>query len=155
MKQTEKNGRNKGYTIMEILLVVGIIAILVIFTVPFVRRRLELSREATDLAAARAAYAEIMTVVKTNKKTTGNGIFYDNGIYSVLVDLCQKVDGWQSSLPVAIAEATSETTVDGTDASNNWIGKPRAGGTCRVEYRTDENRVYFYWEGESFTGEEG
>lgn len=50
----------KGFTLAELLIVVAIIAVLVAIAIPVFTSQLEKSREATDLANIRAAYAEVM-----------------------------------------------------------------------------------------------
>ena len=52
---------NKGFTLAELLIVVAIIAVLVAIAIPVFTTQLERSREATDIANIRAAYAEVMT----------------------------------------------------------------------------------------------
>ena len=56
MKLTNK----KGFTLMEMLIVVAIIAILIAIAIPVFGAQLEKAREATDAANIRAAYAEVM-----------------------------------------------------------------------------------------------
>lgn len=51
---------NKGFTLMEMLIVVAIIAILVAIAIPTFSGALEKAREAADAANLRAAYAEAM-----------------------------------------------------------------------------------------------
>ena len=51
----------KGFTLAELLIVVAIIAVLVAIAIPVFTAQLEKSREATDLANVRSAYAEMMT----------------------------------------------------------------------------------------------
>ena len=48
---------NKGFTLAELLIVVAIIAVLVAIAIPVFTTQLEKSREATDLANVRSAYA--------------------------------------------------------------------------------------------------
>ena len=50
----------RGFTLAELLIVVAITAVLVAVSIPIFTSQLEKSREATDLANVRAAYAEIM-----------------------------------------------------------------------------------------------
>lgn len=50
----------KGFTLAELLIVVAIIGVLVAIAIPVFTSQLEKSREATDLANVRAAYAEVM-----------------------------------------------------------------------------------------------
>ncbi len=48
---------NKGFTLMEMLIVVALIAILVVISIPVFTAQLEKAREATDLANMRGAKA--------------------------------------------------------------------------------------------------
>lgn len=57
LKKMKKNG---GFTLIEMLIVVAIIAILVMVSIPVVSSSLEKAREATDTANERAAKAEIL-----------------------------------------------------------------------------------------------
>ena len=59
-----KNNR-KGFTLAELLIVVAIIAVLVAIAIPVFTTQLEKSREATDQANLRAAYAEQITWLLT------------------------------------------------------------------------------------------
>ena len=58
MKMKKRN--QKGFTIMEMLIVVAIIAILVAIAIPTFNSALTKSKEAADVANIRAAYAEMM-----------------------------------------------------------------------------------------------
>lgn len=51
---------NDGFTLAELLIVVAIIGVLVAISIPIFSSQLEKSREATDLANVRSAYAKIM-----------------------------------------------------------------------------------------------
>ena len=53
--------KKKGFTLAELLIVVAIIAVLVAISIPIFTAQLEKSREATDVANIRAAYAEVMS----------------------------------------------------------------------------------------------
>ena len=55
-----KKRNQKGFTIMEMLIVVAIIAVLVAIAIPTFNSALTKSKEAADIANIRAAYAEEM-----------------------------------------------------------------------------------------------
>ena len=55
-----KKRNQKGFTIMEMLIVVAIIAVLVAIAIPTFNSALTKSKEAADIANIRAAYAEMM-----------------------------------------------------------------------------------------------
>ena len=81
-----KKNNKKGFTLAELLIVVAIIAVLVAIAIPVFTTQLEKSREATDMANVRSAYAAIVTG------------WLDNGsANSVTVEAQQKVAGWQTS----------------------------------------------------------
>ena len=54
----KKKNNKKGFTLAELLIVVAIIAVLVAIAIPIFTTQLEKSREATDVANVRSAYAE-------------------------------------------------------------------------------------------------
>ena len=64
-----KKRNQKGFTIMEMLIVVAIIAILVAIAIPTFNSALTKSKEAADVANIRAAYAEEMVAVLTEEGT--------------------------------------------------------------------------------------
>jgi len=55
-----RKNNKKGFTLAELLIVVAIIAVLVAIAIPVFTSQLEKSREATDAANIRSAYAEVM-----------------------------------------------------------------------------------------------
>ena len=56
----KKIKNTKGFTLMEMLIVVAIIAILIAIAIPTFTAQLEKAREAADIANIRSAYAEAM-----------------------------------------------------------------------------------------------
>ena len=64
-----KKNNNKGFTLMEMLIVVAIIAILIAIAIPTFSGALEKAREATDMANLRAAYAQIVSDGALKTKT--------------------------------------------------------------------------------------
>ena len=81
-----KKNNKKGFTLAELLIVVAIIAVLVAIAIPVFTTQLEKSREATDLANIRSAYA---TLVTTYMDTGSSG--------SVVVSAQQRVSNWQNN----------------------------------------------------------
>lgn len=74
---------NKGFTLLEMLIVVAIIAILVSIGVPAFSSHLERSREATDIANMRSARSAIQTAYMTGDLEPGiDHIYYYNGSLS-------------------------------------------------------------------------
>ena len=70
-----KKRNQKGFTIMEMLIVVAIIAILVAIAIPTFNSALTKSKEAADVANIRAAYAEMMMdYMMDNKQLTAEQI---------------------------------------------------------------------------------
>ncbi len=74
-----KRRNNKGFTLIEMLIVVGIIAILVAVSIPMVNSSLEKTRVATDMANERAAIAESMIMYLSGEMHGygGKQMYYD------------------------------------------------------------------------------
>ena len=130
--------RKKGFTLAELLVVVAIVAILAAISIPIFTRQLEASREATDLANVRSAYAEVMAAVMI--EDTENEV--------KVVKLKQKKAKWQSHDPVTIGGVMHYN--DQGDTAN-WIGYPVPGGECEVSYQPNSG-VLFNWKGGNGTG---
>lgn len=124
--------KDEGFTLAELLIVVAIIGVLVAISIPVFSSQLEKSREATDLANVRAAYAQIMAEV------TGT----ENNPEPIPVKLKQKQYDWQTGLPITIGGITFH----GKGKNDNWIGTPDANGICMVSYEKDYG-VVFNWNG--------
>ena len=58
----QKMGKNGGFTLVEMLIVVAIIAILIAISIPLINGALERARDATDQANERSAKAEALLV---------------------------------------------------------------------------------------------
>ena len=84
------NRKNKkGFTLAELLIVVAIIGVLVAISIPIFTSQLEKSREATDLANMRSAYAEVTAAALTDP---------DNN-HSATVTTKQTTAGWATTAP--------------------------------------------------------
>ena len=74
---------NKGFTLAELLIVVAIIAVLVAIAIPVFQTRLEQSRETTDIANLRSAYAAGQVAALSGDE---NGSVYADGTYAYAPD---------------------------------------------------------------------
>lgn len=127
-EELRKRG-DKGFTLMEMLIVVAIIAVLIAIAIPVFTGQLENSREATDAANIRSAYAEIAAAALTAP---------DEGV-TATVEKKQTQEGWQNTAIEDIAgvaigdiESIGETsvvydadagtiTIDGQEATTTFI----------------------------------
>lgn len=119
--------KNRGFTIIELLIVVAIISILASIGIPVFSNSLEKSRESVDIANVRAAYADVMTSANLGEAAVK------------IVHLNQKKDGWQSMDPVKIGGIIHYKNQGDTD---NWKGNPVAGGICEVSYNESCGAVF-------------
>lgn len=138
MQKKEKNTR-KGFTLVELIVVLVILAILAAFMIPALIQYIERSLEASDLIEVRAAYVDVLTAVTEQ----------DSKNMSKTVRLKQKQDDWQSRDPITIAGVTHYK--DEGDTAN-WKGIPAAGGECEVYYDSAEAVIVFDWKGKSTAG---
>ncbi len=119
----------RGFTLAELLIVVAIIGVLTAVAIPVFTSQLEKSREATDLANVRSAFADFMTQIIDGKEDT----------CEVLISpLKQKVDDWTLDV----------NTLDiGGIPSSEWIDNPSANGSCKISYNRDTDKVTITWGG--------
>ena len=128
-----KQNKN-GFTLMEMLIVIAIIAVLIAVAIPVFASQLEKTREATDLANVRSAYAQVSTEALLGDPET-----------TVTVDLKQKQADWQSVDPVNIGGIVHSKSQGDTV---NWIGVAEPNGTCVVSYKEDYG-IILNWSGKA------
>ncbi|MDO5303080.1 MAG: prepilin-type N-terminal cleavage/methylation domain-containing protein [Clostridia bacterium] len=128
--------QKKGFTLAKLLIVVAVIAVLIAIAIPIFTSQLEKSRESTDLANVRSAYAEITT--EANSDADGEGI----KTYSRSIELKQKKDYWQRPMPITLGGIKSAD-------KTHWKNYPKAGGTCTVLY-SSKNGVIIDWDNANF-----
>ena len=95
-----RKNNKKGFTLAELLIVVAIIAVLTAIAIPVFSSQLEKSREATDLANIRSAYATLVADYLDNSEAAA--------AKSIEVPATQKENDWQNGT------GKLETMVDGT-----------------------------------------
>ena len=119
---------NKGFTLAELLIVVAIIAVLVAIAIPVFTTQLEKSREATDIANVRSAYATIMSSYLTEG---------DSGSH-ISVAARQTITGWQTS-GGGIIEYMNENGA----SSLSYTAKTSAQGAYNVSLNVDTSGRVF------------
>ena len=122
----------KGFTLLEMLIVIAIVAVLISIAIPVLSSQLERSREAVDLANVRAAYAQVST----------EALLGNTGV-TVTVKLKQKQAGWQSADPVNIGGIVHS---NGDKDTDNWKGDAAPDGSCVVSYDATHG-VVLKWDG--------
>ena len=126
--------RNRGFTLMEMLIVIALIAVLIAIAIPVFASQLEKAREATDLANVRSAYAQVSTEALLGDSEA-----------TVTVDLKQKQADWQSVDPVNIGGIVHYKNQGDTE---NWKGVAAPNGTCVVSYKEDYG-IILNWSGKA------
>lgn len=97
-----KKLNKKGFTLAELLIVVAIIAVLVAIAIPIFTTQLEKSRETTDIANLRAAYAAATVAGLNGKLATGSGIVNGTTYY-----YNPNVDGSLDTKGITIGQGTA------------------------------------------------
>lgn len=105
-KNAEKDER--GFTLMEMLIVVAIIAVLIAIAIPIFTSQLENSREATDAANIRSGYAVASAKVLTDGGTTG--------VSAGPIELKQTQENWTSNVS---SSKIGDFTLSGAPDSGN------------------------------------
>lgn len=120
----------KGFTLMEMLIVVAIIAILIAIAIPTFTAQLEKAREAADIANIRSAYSEAMvkyldgdaTPATTPKmtQTTKGWKYVTWPDYLGKKDNCEPTKGDEVTVTVK-ADGTVECTISSASNPTNPI----------------------------------
>ena len=107
---------NKGFTLAELLIVVAIIAVLVAIAIPIFSSQLEKSKEATDIANVRSAYAQVVTQYLTD----------DTQAHTMTVAARQSQDGWQGQAGTIVVQ------VDGNESNVAFDAKTSGDYTVTI-----------------------
>ena len=94
----------KGFTLAELLIVVAIVAVLVAIAVPMYTAGLEKSRETTDIANVRSAFADVVSAYMMDGKTLTIEVTVQQRVPDWQVDPCPmvfyQVNGAQQAIPI-------------------------------------------------------
>lgn len=126
-------GKSKnGFTLAELLIVVAIIAVLAAVSIPIFPAQLEKSRESTDMANIRSAYAKVMA------EAASDGLDHK----SEPIALKQRINDWQNKAGEKSLHSIAEI-----------VGKPRAEGQAWVEFKAENSQVIIHY-GEPVPGDQ-
>lgn len=114
---------SKGFTLMEMLIVVAIIAVLVAIAIPTFTTSLNKARVATDEANIRAGYAAVMAQILTEQYDVESGkdvnvIFYlnkDGTVTKGSTTVTEATDPY-----VCFGTADANTEIAGQKITNGW-----------------------------------
>ena len=113
----------KGFTLMEMLIVVAIIAVLVAIAIPTFTTSLNKARVATDEANIRSGYAAVMAQILTEQKDVESGkdmnvTFYlnkDGTVTKGSNTVTQATDAYE-----CFGKAEANTEIAGQKITNGW-----------------------------------
>ncbi len=100
MKRTKKHNNNKGFTLVELIIVVAIIAVLAAVLAPQYIRYVERSRESNDIQIASAVMDAAVTVINDPQSNVQSGSTVHIRWHSV--DDNSQVVGWRSTGTIEI-----------------------------------------------------
>lgn len=143
MNKMRKMKNKKGFTLMEMLIVVAIIAILIAIAIPTFASSLNKARVATDEANIRSGYASVMTDVLTDDNYSVEGGTTGEATYKL------NKDGSVTKVATADQEAADPYTTVGkndnadTAVAGNKVGKwdKGVGVTYTYDYSTGKVQI--------------
>lgn len=106
-----------GFTLVELLIVVAIIAVLVVIAIPIFTSQLEKAREATDMSSFRNAYAEAaaIAIAEQDEGVAVTAAMLSNGAFDY-VDV-GNIDWYDFTTFSIVPGQTYEVHVDAHDAT--------------------------------------
>ena len=103
-EQLQKRGK-KGFTLMEMLIVVAIIAVLIAIAIPVFLAQLDKARAETDVANVRSGYASaVATVMTDNVNTAATFYLQKDGSVRLSTDAAAKTNAYECQGDAANAD---------------------------------------------------
>lgn len=100
-KLRAKLKKNSGFTLIEMLIVVAIIAILIMVSIPMITNALNSAKEATDSANERSAMAAALIEYMTNKDLFKDAATTERTVYYVVNDTQGKINSTATTAPTS------------------------------------------------------
>ena len=120
-KKAKEN--KKGFTLAELLIVVAIIAVLVAISIPIFTTQLEKSRESTDAANLRAAYATASVAVLESEGSVSAGP----------VEMTQTDAGFKTAVKDSEIGGVKLSTLTDAKTTINYYVTVETDGTVKIE----------------------
>ena len=133
----------KGFTLMEMLIVVAIIAVLVAIAIPVFTSQLEKSREATDEANIRSIYAALSADVLTDTAVSQKQNYNGAATYQVV-----KNGATVTGTATYTMKQQTDGTVSGSDIEIAGVSIPSGSfktGTCTITVTNTGAMPTFTW----------
>ena len=149
MKKTQKKLGNKGFSLVELIVVIAIMAVLVGVLAPTLIRNVEKSRESTDLQNLDSIRQSVVTAVSTEAvakeldTTNGNVVAYDDikstasGLAKALYDEMNE----DSTLGVTMKSAAASKDTNSIQIKITSNGKVSVGVYTAVPTTTTDGTV--------------
>lgn len=140
--------KNKGFTLIELMIVMVIIGALTSFMALVFNVYIERGREATDLANVRNA-CDLLSAAAISKDYVAeyDGVrMFQNGDYVCEVQLKQRLLGWQTKKELSILGISNREGF-----GYRWLFVPldKDSHTCKVTYNTTNEEITLDWAGGS------
>ena len=140
MNKMRKMKNKKGFTLMEMLIVVAIIAILIAIAIPTFASSLNKARVATDEANIRCGYATVMATVLTSDNYTvegSDGANKEDKTYQLNKDGSVTEGTTATDAYVCQGKADANVEVAGQKITSGW----KKGATVSYTYDSTTGKV--------------
>lgn len=128
----DEEKKTRKLTWKEILVMALILAVVAAVTARILPKQLEIARERTDVANARAAYMQARDAAADE----ASPLRQPDGSIQVVIPLKQKQPGWTID--------TADVSISG-ESSLDWTGTPSASGSCTVTYYPETQIITIAW----------